>query len=82
MCHSDKHPPTGRVVGALSLLFEVSRILGRSLHLRAVVSPVLSAMACHMGMVRGALALVEGPTGWPCLEAIRDRTFRRERDHP
>ena len=34
----------------LSLLFEISQLLDRSMDLRDVLGPVLKAMAQHMGM--------------------------------
>jgi Nif-specific regulatory protein len=42
----------------LSLLYEISQTLGRSMDLREVVGPLLNALAERMGMSRGALTLV------------------------
>ncbi|MFW5857989.1 MAG: GAF domain-containing protein, partial [Planctomycetota bacterium] len=47
----------------LSLLYEVSCLLERSLDLRDVVGPVLDALAEHMGMMHGTLLLVNRETG-------------------
>jgi Nif-specific regulatory protein len=52
-----------RKVRELSLLFEISQLLDRSLDLEEVFLPVLEAMARHMGMVRGTLALLNRRTG-------------------
>jgi len=56
-------PKIKREVQELSLLFEISRILDQSMDLRDVVGPVLEAMAKHMGMLRGAIALLDRETG-------------------
>jgi len=56
-------------VPELLLLFEISRILDRSLDLRDVVGPVLEAIAKHMGMMRGTLTLLNRDTGEIFIEA-------------
>jgi Nif-specific regulatory protein len=53
----------------LTLFFEISQILDRSLDLRDVVGPVLDAVARHMGMVRGTLTLVNRQTGEIVIDA-------------
>jgi Nif-specific regulatory protein len=58
-----KQPEIRREVQELSLLFEISRALDRSMDLREVVAPVLEAMAEHMGMLRGTLTLLNRETG-------------------
>jgi Nif-specific regulatory protein len=50
-------------VAELTLLFEISQILDRSMDLREVVGPVLEAMSLHLGMVRGTLTLLDRQTG-------------------
>ena len=62
-------PEVRREVQELSLLFEISQILDRSLDLREVVDPVLKAMADHMGMLRGTLTLLNRETGEISIEA-------------
>lgn len=59
----DKQPEIRREVKELSLLFEISRTLDISMDLRDVVDPVLNAIGKHMGMVRGALILLNRETG-------------------
>jgi len=56
-------PKVRRGVEELALLFELSQTLDRSLDLRDVVGPVLSAMSKHMGMLRGTLTLLNRETG-------------------
>jgi len=62
-------PQLERVVQELSLLFEVSQALDRSIDLRDVVNPVLQAIAKHMGMVRGTLTLLNRETNEILIEA-------------
>ena len=62
-------PGIGSEVKELSLLFEISQNLDRSLDLRDVVPPVLSAMAKHMGMMRGTLTLLNKAKGEIYIEA-------------
>ena len=59
----------GREIKELSLLFEISRTLERSMDLRDVVGPVLKAMATNMGMLRGTLTLLNRETGEISIEA-------------
>jgi len=47
-----------RRIQELTLLFEISQILDRSIDLDQIVSPVLEAIAGHMGMHRGTLTLL------------------------
>jgi Nif-specific regulatory protein len=58
-----------REVQELSLLFEISQRLDKSMDLRDVVGPVLKAMAEHMGMMRGTLLLLHRETGEISIEA-------------
>ena len=62
-------PEVRREVQELSLLFEISQVLDRSLDLRESVHPVLKAMADHMGMLRGSLTLLNRDTGEISIEA-------------
>jgi Nif-specific regulatory protein len=58
-----KAPKVKREVQELSLLFEVSQTLRKSLDLREVVGPLLRTMAKNMGMMRGTLTLLNRATG-------------------
>jgi len=58
-----------REVRELSLLFEVSQILNRSMDLRDVLGQVLEALAERMGMMRGTLTLLNRETGEIMIEA-------------
>ncbi len=62
-------PRIRRDLSELSLLFEVSQILDRSMDLRDEMGPVLSSIARHTGMVRGILTLVDRETGEFFIEA-------------
>lgn len=48
-----------RKITELSLLFEISQTLDRSMDLRDVVGPVLESIAKHVGMMRGTLTLLD-----------------------
>jgi Nif-specific regulatory protein len=62
-------PQVHREISELSLLFEISQTLDRVLDLRDAVGPVLQAMAKHMGMVRGTIALLNRESGEISIEA-------------
>lgn len=66
---SNEETTVNRQVKELSLLWEVSTILGRSMDLREVVGPVLNALAEQMGMSRGMLALLNRRSGEILIEA-------------
>jgi Nif-specific regulatory protein len=53
----------------LSLLFEISQILDRSLDLHDELAPVLKAIARHTGMVRGTITLLNREKGELFIEA-------------
>jgi Nif-specific regulatory protein len=61
--------PVKREVEELSLLFEISQTLDRSLDLREVVGLVLQALHERMGMSRGTLTLLNRETGEYFIEA-------------
>ncbi|HUW58559.1 MAG TPA: sigma 54-interacting transcriptional regulator [Planctomycetota bacterium] len=63
----------------LSLLFEVSQTLDRSMDLREVALPVLKAMAKQMGMVRGMLMLLNRQSGEISIEAAYGLTESQRR---
>ena len=62
-------PPIKRELREVTLLFEISQMLDRSLDMRDVVHGVLDAMATHMGMMRGTLTLINRETGEIYTEA-------------
>lgn len=57
-----KEPKAKRELEELSLLFEISQTLDKSLDLRDVVGPLLRTMASKMGMMRGTLTLLNRET--------------------
>ncbi|OPL11686.1 MAG: nif-specific transcriptional activator NifA [delta proteobacterium MLS_D] len=62
-------PKVNRELKELSVLYEVSKVLGRSMDLREVVGPLLNALAEQMGMTRGMLALLNRRSGQIYVEA-------------
>ena len=52
-----------RKIQELSLLFDVSQILDQSMDLKESLSPVLKAIADHMGMLRGTITLLNRQSG-------------------
>lgn len=67
-----------RQIKELSLLFEVSRILDRSMDLRDTVGPVLEAMALCMGMIRGTLTLLNRETGEIYIDAAHNLSEKQK----
>jgi len=65
----DTDPKVRREVAELSLLFEISQILDRSLDLRDELGPVLQAIANHTGMLRGTITLLDRESGELYIEA-------------
>jgi len=63
-----KEPKAKRELEELSLLFEISQTLDKSLDLRDVVGPLLRTMASKMGMMRGTLTLLNRGTGEIAIE--------------
>ena len=78
MSRSSNQPKIRREVKELSLLFDISQTLDRSLDLREVVSPVLEAMAKHMGMMRGTLTLLDRHTGEIFIETAYGLSPRQQ----
>ncbi|MBM4032207.1 MAG: nif-specific transcriptional activator NifA [Planctomycetes bacterium] len=62
-------PAVSREVRELAFLFDISQTLSRSLDLREVVEPLLDALAKHLGMVRGTIALLNRTAGQITIEA-------------
>ena len=56
-------------ISELALLFDISRILDRSMDLRDELGPVLKAIAQHTGMLRGTITLVNRENGELFIEA-------------
>ena len=69
MANRTAEPKVKPELNELSLLFEISQLLDRSMDLRDVVGPVLKAMAEHMGMMRGTITLLNRETGEITIEA-------------
>jgi Nif-specific regulatory protein len=69
MTASNAHPRVKRDLSELSLLFEISQILDRSIDLRDELGPVLKAIAGHTGMLRGTITMVNRETGELFIEA-------------
>ncbi len=69
MADHTENPKVKRQIQELSILFDISQILDRSLDLRDVVGPVLGAIAKHMGMMRGTLTLLNRESGEIFIEA-------------
>ncbi len=65
----DPESPAERRVQELSLLFEISRTLDRSMDLGEVAGPLLGAIASRMGMLRGTLTLLNRQSGEIVIEA-------------
>ena len=65
----NKQAKINREVKELTLLWEVSKALSKSMDLREVAGPVLNALSEQMGMTRGALTLVNRTTGEIYIEA-------------
>jgi len=63
-----KEPKVKRELEELSLLFEISQTLDKSLDLRDVVGPLLKTMASKMGMMRGTLTLLNRESGEIAIE--------------
>ena len=55
---STKELSKGREIEELSLLWEISQALGRSMDIREVVGPVLNTLAERVGMSHGTLTLL------------------------
>ncbi len=58
-----------REIKELSLLFEISQILVSKMDMTEVLEPVLQAMAEHMQMLRGTIALLNRETGEIYIES-------------
>ena len=69
MPNKTAEPKVRPELNELSLLFEISQLLDRSMDLRDVLGPVLKAMAEHMGMVRGTITLLNRETEEITIEA-------------
>ncbi len=73
-----EEPRLERKIRELSLLFEISQNLDQSMDLRAVVHPVLEAIAKHMGMMRGTLTLLDPNSGEIFIEAAHGLSQRQK----
>ncbi|MFH0964806.1 MAG: sigma 54-interacting transcriptional regulator [Planctomycetota bacterium] len=68
MSPHENQEDAARGVKELSLLFEVSQTLDKSLDLRNVFGPVLELMAKRMNMLRGTITLLNRETGEISIE--------------
>jgi Nif-specific regulatory protein len=57
-----------RKIKELSLLFEISEVLSRSMDLRDVIGPVFKLIADQMGCLRGTITLLDKDTGEISIE--------------
>ncbi|MCP4640972.1 MAG: nif-specific transcriptional activator NifA [bacterium] len=69
MTRRAKSPQVRRELNELSLLFEISQILERSVDLRDEVDAILQVLADNTGMERGTLTLLNRQTGEIFIEA-------------
>jgi len=67
-----------RKITELSLLFEISQTLDRSMDLRDVVGPVLESIAKHVGMMRGTLTLLDRESGEIYIETAHGLSERQK----
>ena len=58
-----------RDIRELSLLFDITQLLNRSLNLGEVVAPLLHKMAERMGMLRGTITILNRETGELSIDA-------------
>ena len=69
-----------RKLTELTLLFEISRTLDRSLDLNEAVVPVLKLLKEHLGLIHGTVTLLNRQTGMITVEAaheVREDNRRR-----
>ena len=71
-------PKVRHEVNELSVLFEISQILDRSLDLRDVAGLVLRSLGQHMGMVHGTITLLNRKTGEISIEAAHGLSQRQQ----
>ena len=69
MAKRSARPKVRREVNELSLLFEISQTLDTSIDLGTALGPVLRTLARQMGLVRGAITLLNRQTGEISTEA-------------
>jgi len=79
MARHTKQPQVRREVTELSLLFDISRLLDRSMDLREEMGPVLKAMAKNTGMVRGTITLLNRQTGEISIEVAHGLSAKQRR---
>src|SRR3989339_212642 len=58
----------------LSLLFEISQTLDKSLDLKDIVVPILKSLSKHTGMMRGTITLLDRETGEIAIDAAQGLT--------
>ena len=68
-----------RTARELRLLYEISRLLDRSLELTEVVHPVLESLARHMGLEHGTLTLLNRSSGEIIIDAAHGVSAQQAR---
>jgi Nif-specific regulatory protein len=61
--------PQSRKIEELSLLFEISQILDKSMDIKQIIEPVLAAVAEKLGMMRGTITVLNRAKGEIFIEA-------------
>ncbi len=80
MTETNGQPRIRRDVNELALLFDISRLLDRSLDIREVAEELLEAMSQRMGVAHATLTLLNRQTGEIYIEAAHGLTAeQRER---
>jgi Nif-specific regulatory protein len=74
MNRKNQSPLIKSEIHELTLLFEISQILDKSLDLRDIVGPVLKSLSKHSGMVRGTITLLDRETGEIAIDAAQGLT--------
>ena len=69
MSSTEVHDSQQDRIEELSLLFEISQILDQSLDLKQIMQPVLTSVSDHLGMIRGAMTILNRNTEEIMIEA-------------
>jgi len=78
MPRGERSPRVRREITELSLLFEISQMLDRSIDLHDEMGHLLEAVAGNMGMMRGAITLLNRETGEFSIEAAHGLTLPQQ----
>ena len=77
MSKKSKRMPIKEEFNELSLLFEISQVLDRSMDLRDVLGPILESISKNTGVMRGTLTLLDHETGEIAIEVAHGLTSRQ-----